>query len=408
MKLRDWLMLSPVFLRCIGRLPVSHLLYLAKQFGNENPHRHNGKLHINTFFPPYPSKVFDRFIDTAIKRTRTPYSVYFAVMDECPFRCSHCSYGMHSKGRVDTNQALDVIEQIKSLGAMTIGFTGGEPLLRDDIVKLVGSVGDEIATIIFTTGYKLDKELAGRLLDAGLGCIMIGLESSDAAEHDKIRDVEGSFAQAIKAIEISLKAGLYTAISTVGTRDKINNGQIQKIAQLAEDSEVHEFRILEPMPTGSFCSNTDEVLSGDESNELADFHKKWNRRNRGPEICSFSYLESEEMFGCGAGFHHLFIDALGNVCPCDLTPLSFGNVFDEPLEKIWFNMGQLFVQPHCGCFMKEICRNTSVLGDGRQFPLDPKTSLDLCRTIDRDGKLPKIYEKLFKGQKPASQPLRQP
>jgi radical SAM protein with 4Fe4S-binding SPASM domain len=31
------------------------------------------------------------------------------------------------------------------------------------------------------------------------------------------------------------------------------------------------------------------------------------------------------MFGCGAGFHHLFIDALGNVCPCDLTPLKLGN-----------------------------------------------------------------------------------
>ena len=407
MKLHDWLKLSPVFLKCLGKLPASHLWYLAKQFRNEHPHHHNGRLYVNTFFPPYPSKPFDRFLETAIERKRVPYSTYFAVTDKCPYNCPHCSYGLHKKGSLGTEHALDIIAQIKSLGTVTIGFTGGEPLLRDDIVELVGSVSDEVATIMFTTGHRLNKELASQLMGADLDCIMIGIESDDSAEHDKVRGVTGSFDEAVKAIHLSLEAGLYTAISTVGTKEKIKNGQIQRLAQLADNYDVHEFRVLEPIPTGSFYNQKDEALSEDESKELADFHKQWNRKNSGPAISGFSYLESEEMFGCGAGFHHLFVDAIGNVCPCDLTPLSFGNVLDEPLEKIWLKMGQLFDLPRCECLMKEICKKTSNLKDSQQLPLDLEKSFDLCKSVNNSDKLPKVYKNLFKGRKPINQPLSQ-
>ena len=165
--------------------------------------------------------------------------------------------------------------------------------------------------------------------------------------------------------------------------------------------------MLEPIPTGSFYNQKDEVLSEDESKELADFHKQWNRKNSGPAISGFSYLESEEMFGCGAGFHHLFVDAIGNVCPCDLTPLSFGNVLDEPLEKIWLKMGQLFDLPRCECLMKEICKKTSNLKDSQQLPLDLEKSFDLCQSVNTGDKLPKVYKNLFKDRKPINQPLSQ-
>jgi len=405
MKLRDWMTLAPIFLKCLGKLPASHLWYLAKQFKNEHPHTHNGRLYVNTFFPPYPSKAFDRFLDIAIERKRLPYSIYFAVTDKCPFNCSHCSYGLHQKGSLDTTQALNVIEQIKSLAAVTLGFTGGEPLLRDDIVDLVSFVGDEAATILFTTGHRLTKELANQLRNSALDCIMIGIESDDSIEHDKVRGVTGSFDEAIKAIGLSLKAGFYTAISTVGTKEKIANGQIQRLAKLAQEHGVHEFRILEPIPTGSFYNQKDEVLSEEESKTLADFHKQWNRKNSGPAISGFSYLESDEMFGCGAGFHHLFIDAIGNVCPCDLTPLSFGNVLDEPLEDIWLKMGELFNLPRCGCLMKELCSKMADLADGKEFPLSMEKSLKLCGTVDNKGQLPMVYRNLFKRRKPINPPL---
>ncbi|AQT67794.1 Antilisterial bacteriocin subtilosin biosynthesis protein AlbA [Anaerohalosphaera lusitana] len=404
MKLRDWVLLTPIFLRCLGKLPLRHLLYLAKQFRNEQPKRHETGLHVNAFFPPYPSKAFDRFLDSVIERRRVPYSVYFAVTDRCPFDCPHCSYGMHQAGEMGTEEAVEVIEQIKSLGTPTIGFTGGEPLLRDDIVELVRACGDELASVMFTTGCGLDSQLADELRRAGLGCIMIGMESSDAGEHDAVRGVEGSFEQAIRTVELSRSAGLYTAVSTVATREKVRSGQIEKLARLAGEYGVHEFRVLEPVPTGSFCKQENEVLGSEESERLADFHKRWNRRNKGPAVSGFSYLESDEMFGCGAGFHHLFIDAVGNVCPCDLTPLSFGNVLDESLESIWLRMGETFELPRCGCLMKDICGQTYVLKNAQELPIDPERSLKVCEAVKKDGPLPKVYKNLLKGRKPVSRP----
>jgi len=380
-------------------MPLSHMWYMAKRLRYENPHRHNNQVYINTFFPPVPSTAFDKFFNSVAKKKWVPFSIYFAVTDQCPYKCPHCSYGLHTKGRMDTNGALDVIAQIKSLGATIIGITGGEPLLRQDIVELVESIGDESSSIIFTTGYNLDEQLCSKFFRAGLGCLAIGIESPDGGEHDKTRGVEGSFQLALRAIQMSLEAGIYTAISTVATREKLLKGQVQQLAELATKYGVHEFRILEPIPTGGLQGRQEESLSAEESKRLADFHKQWNRKKKGPAVVCFSYLESDEMFGCGAGFHHLFVDAVGNVCPCDLTPLSFGNVTEEPLSEIWARMSQWFDRPRCGCFIKEIC-NKLGWGDGAVvLPLSEDQSIELCNAHRRNGKLPRIYKTLYRTKK---------
>ena len=404
MKLRDWLKFAPVFWKCFGKLPARHLLYMAQQVRYENPHSVNGRVHINSFFPPYPSKAFDRFLDAVINGWRVPFSTYFAVTDQCPYHCPHCSYGRHVTGSLDTRQALNVIRQIKSIGTVTLGFTGGEPLLRDDSVDLVAAAKPEMATVMFTTGYNLNSHLAKKLLDVGLDCMTIGIESDDPENHDTIRRCSGSYQTALSAVEQSLAAGLYTAISTIGSRDKLHNGTLERLAEFAAARGVHEFRILEPIPTGSYSGHDSQILTPDESQQIAEFHKQWNRTGTGPAIASFAHLESDAMFGCGAGFHHLFIDALGNVCPCDLTPLKLGNVLERPLTEIWIKMAQWFDLPRCGCLMKRLCSESGVWGKGTEFPLPQELSEDLCRRLQRGEKLPQVFANLFKHRKPTNPP----
>ncbi len=407
MKLRDWLTLTPVFLKSLGKLPIAHLGYMAWQLRYENPQRHNGRLHINAFFPPCPSPAFDRFVNAAVHRWRVPYSVYYAVTDACPYHCPHCSYGRHAPGRLDTRQALDIVEQAGRLGAVTMGFTGGEPLLRDDLPALVAAAGD-MATVVFTTGCRLTEPLAQALREAGLDCITVGLESDRPEEHDAVRGVEGSFATAMDAIRIAREAGLFTAISTMATHDKLRRGTLDALADLATHSGVREFRILEPIPTGGHAGCGAEVLTPDESAQLARFHQAWNRRGKGPAIAAFSYLESDAMFGCGAGFHHLFIDAAGNVCPCDLTPLRFGNAVEEPLVDIWRRMGELFGVPRCGCLMKELCAASDAVQDAAVFPLCRQESEALCRRHVSETPLPKVFANLFRGRTPTNRPANPP
>ena len=110
------------------------------------------------------------------------------------------------------------------------------------------------------------------------------------------------------------------------------------------------------------------------------------------------------MFGCGAGFHHLFIDAVGNVCPCDLTPLALGNVIDEPLVDIWIRMSEWFALPRCGCLARRLGTHSGAIRDAMQFPLCRTNSEALCRQAAHDGQLPEVFGRLFKGHTPTNPP----
>ncbi|MCP4454096.1 MAG: radical SAM protein [Planctomycetes bacterium] len=394
MRIRTLLQLLPVFARSLRYLPLRHVWYLTRQLRYEQLHIHNDRIYVNTFLPPIPSPAFDRLLNAVIHKQRVPFSTYFAITDECPFKCSHCSYGRRASGEMTTAQALDVAEQIKGLGTTTLGFSGGEPLLRQDLPELIRTVGPETETIIFTTGHTLDAPKARQLKRAGLNSLMIGLESYIASTHDAVRGVSESFNEGIEAIRLSREAGLYTAISTVATHDKIKDNTIEKMADLAQDLKVHEFRILEPVPTGRALGQTSALLTPEERQTLTTFHKQWNQARKGPAIASFSHLESDAMFGCGAGYHHLYIDARGEVCPCDLTPLSFGNVLNTPLATIWRQMGEVFTQPRCACFAAEACCDLAEHSPACALPLPQGKSTDLCQSHPCEGPLPRVYDNL--------------
>ncbi|MBI4578073.1 MAG: radical SAM protein, partial [Planctomycetes bacterium] len=393
MSLRSTLAVMRMFARMAGRVPAGHLWYLLRRMRFEKPHHFAGQTRINTFFPPYPSPAFDRFCRAMIERRRVPYSVYLAVTGACPFHCEHCSYAGRPAGELSRPQLLDLIGQIKQLGTSTLGLTGGEPLLRDDVEEFVAAAAPEMVTIVFTTGQGLDAKRAKRLAGAGVACVTIGIESADPAAHDAVRGCQGSFAQAALAAHVCRQTGLYLAISTVATRAKLASGELEAMYELGSRWGAGEFRILSPVATGAWRGCGAAMLTEDERRQLIDFHTTHNRRRSGPAVAAFAYLESDQLFGCGAGYHHLFIDAAGNVCPCDLTPLCFGNATAEPLADIWRRMGRHFPSPRRGCLMAEIgCH----FHDTCPLPLPPSQSQTLCPPSEGAQQLPEGYRRLLR------------
>lgn len=394
MSLARTMLVARMFLRMVGRVPSRHLAYLLRLMRFEKAHRFRGQVRINTFFPPYPSLAFDRFCRSVVERRRVPYSTYVAVTGRCPYRCGHCSYAGRNGREMSREQMLDVIRQVKTIGACTLGLTGGEPLLRNDLEDFITAAAPEMTTIVFTTGHGLDARRGNRLAEAGVGCVTLGLESSDPATHDRVRGCEGSFDEAAAAARACRDAGIYLAISTVGTREKLANGDLESLYALAAEWRAGEFRLLASVATGAWRGNCSATLTREERSALADFHRTHNHRGKGPAVASFAWLESDAVFGCGAGFHHLFIDAAGHVCPCDLTPLSFGDVTAEPLVDIWNRMGMHFPTPRRGCLMNEIGPHLDESGEG--LPLPAARSAELCDACRLDGSLPEGYRRLIR------------
>jgi MoaA/NifB/PqqE/SkfB family radical SAM enzyme len=275
---------------------------------------------------------------------------------------------------------MEVIRQVHTLGASIMGFTGGEPCVRMDLTELVQAASSGgAATILFTSGYGFDAPLADRLRRAGLWSVCVSLDAATAAIHDARRGA-GAFDMAIAALRLARKSGFYTMAGAVATPAFVNEGMADSIHRLLGDLGVHELRIVEAMPCGRLtdCAGS-ELLTPEQVKRLRHVHVETNRAGRGPKICAFNHIESPEIFGCGAGTQHLYIEPSGIVCPCDFTPLGFGNVRETPLVDLWLRMNRAMGDnPRQHCFIqknRDRIRAEAVHG----YPLPPDLSEALCR-----------------------------
>jgi MoaA/NifB/PqqE/SkfB family radical SAM enzyme len=136
------------------------------------------------------------------------------------------------------------------------------------------------------------------------------------------------------------------------------------------------------------------LLSPQEKEDIKRFHIRSNKRNTGPVVAANAYLESAEMFGCNAGYHHCFIDASGEVCPCDLMPLSFGNLTEHSFHEVWNAMEPFFPRPQANCLMGRLAGKIPVT----TLPLPPAQSSNLLSDIEPSA-LPRLYQHLLPRQR---------
>lgn len=180
--------------------------------------------------PPYPSVAFDRYfqgLDLTAKGGHGLLSLEFAITNRCKFNCWHCS-NVHRQGKDLTLEELSkAITEFIDHGVTWVGLSGGEPLLRKDIVDIVRNIGPRATAAILTTGYDLTKKTAKALRSAGLFSFIISLDSIEKAKHDKLRGFSGAYKVALNAIKMSLKYGFYTVVSTVATHSNVTSGELE-------------------------------------------------------------------------------------------------------------------------------------------------------------------------------------
>ena len=333
-------------------------------FRHERVVEHDKKIIVTSLFPPVPTKAFFRifenhtssnpFQDFAKCNRQSPTTIHIALTNECMYRCRHCCNRFKGKNEMNTHEITDLLSQLQDMGVSLIGFTGGEPLLREDLVEIIKAVDDRSITILLTTGYGLSREKARELKNAGLFATLISLDSSKEEIHDKNRGFNGAFRIALKAIENSREEGLYTMIATVATNRNIRDGDLENLFELGKKLDVHEIRVGDMIPTGSLInSSPHDLLSSESRKMLKDVHIKYSKKGGYPKISVFSYIESEKLFGCTAGVFHSYIDAEGNLYPCDFVPISFGNVREKPIKELWREMRETMKHPKRSCFAFE-------------------------------------------------------
>ncbi len=165
---------------------------------------------------------------------KTPVVVW-NVTRRCNLHCGHCYADSHDHEYPDeltTDEGLRLLTDLAAFGVPTVLFSGGEPLMRPDVLELAqAATAAGMRTVLSTNGTKIDPDSAIRVKEAGFSYVGISVDGIGAL-NDKMRGSLGAFDAAVGGIRAARDAGLRTGIRfTIHGRNRDHLGQIFELAE---------------------------------------------------------------------------------------------------------------------------------------------------------------------------------
>ena len=166
-------------------------------------------------------------------------TLYLYIAGACNLACRHCWISptfdpAASSGRfLSLEHARKAVEQGKPLGLSSVKLTGGEPLLHPRFRELVALLADAgLGITIETNGTLIDENLARFLREKKAGFVSVSLDGADAATHDTLRGVPGSFGRAVAGLRALAEAGFQP--QAICTLHRGNAHQMAEVVSLAQ------------------------------------------------------------------------------------------------------------------------------------------------------------------------------
>jgi radical SAM protein with 4Fe4S-binding SPASM domain len=291
-----------------------------------------------------------------------PYVISWNLTYRCNLACEHCyldaggapqvgTENFADRSELSTDECFRVIDEIAAFApeCLTI-LTGGEPLLRRDILEIVRRAAErELWVVVGTNGVRITENVSRRLAEAGARGLSLSLDALDPDRHDRFRKVRGAWRNTVEGAEILNRTGLPFIVQT--TAGAHNLGELDAIAAFAHDrlaAKVWNLYFLVPTGRGQFVSDItpaqyDEVLAS-----LYRIQRKYDRRMLVNAKCAPHYIKtmlenglppartySGGAGGCPAGTHYMGIRPNGDVTPCPYLPVFAGTLRSASLADLW-------------------------------------------------------------------------
>lgn len=293
---------------------------------------------------------------------------------KCNQFCAHCYRDARAEadtGELSTREGLGLLDEIAKCGFRIVVLSGGEPLVRPDILDLIRH-GSQIGlrVVLGTNGTLLTPQWVEALKTAGCARVGISLDSTDPRVHDKFRRMEGAWELSVAGMRYCREAGLPFQIHTTVTER--NQHEILAITDLAVQLGATAHHIFFLVPAGRGESIEAESLRALEYERLlnrilrkqqeVDIELKPTCAPHFMRIAKRRGIPMRFTKGCLAGTHYCVVTPTGDVQPCPYLPLTVGNVLETPFSQIWRmnpvfdDLRQAALQGRCGrCDHADIC-----------------------------------------------------
>lgn len=274
--------------------------------------------------------------------------VSWNTTNACNMYCDHCyrDAGCKAEEELSTAEAKTLLEQIARAGFKIMIFSGGEPLMRPDIVELVAyaaSLG--LRPVFGTNGTLITLEMAQKLKAAGAMGMGISLDSMDREKHNAFRKFPGAWEGAVQGMRNCRAAGLPFQIHT--TVMEWNNHELEALTDfaVAEGAVAHHFFFL--VPTGRAKTIEAESLRAEayedtltrimKKQQEVDIELKPTCAPQFLRIAAQMGMKTRFRRGCLAGTAYCIISPRGKVQPCAYLNMELGDVRQTPFDEIWKN-----------------------------------------------------------------------
>ncbi|HSC29214.1 MAG TPA: radical SAM protein [Vicinamibacterales bacterium] len=312
-----------------------------------------------------------------------PYVISWNLTYRCNLACEHCyldaggtplvgTENFADRSELGTGECFKVIDEIAAFApeCLTI-LTGGEPLLRRDILEIVRRAARrDLWVVVGTNGVRITENVAKRLADAGARGLSLSLDALDPGRHDRFRRVSGAWQNTVEGAEILNRTGLPFIVQT--TAGSHNLGELDAIADFAHDrlaAKVWNLYFLVPTGRGQFVSDMTPAQYDEVLDSLYRIQRKYDRRMLVNAKCAPHYIKtvlensaagaesarpdtdsrasaawpasspirtySGGAGGCPAGTHYMGIRPNGDVTPCPYLPVFAGSLRGARLADLW-------------------------------------------------------------------------
>jgi 12,18-didecarboxysiroheme deacetylase len=293
--------------------------------------------------------------------------VVWNVTRACNLKCIHCYAHAVSRSRekeLTTEQAKTMIDDLAQFGVPVLLFSGGEPLVRPDLVELARyAVAKGMRAVISTNGTLITREKAMELKSVGLSYVGVSLDGMEAI-NDQFRGKTGAFKEAMEGIKNCQEAGLKVGLRF--TINRMNMGEVSRIFDLLEASNIPRVCFYHLVYAGRGSDLIDQDLDHEETRRVVDLimdrTKDLHDRGVVKEVLTvdnhadgpYLYLRmlrqgdprAEEVLsllkmnegnnsgrgiGCISWDGSVYADQFWRHC-------SFGNILETPFSKIWTDL----------------------------------------------------------------------
>ncbi|MGW0080351.1 pyrroloquinoline quinone biosynthesis protein PqqE [Streptomyces sp. NPDC003393] len=351
----------------------------------------------------------------------SPFGLLAELTYRCPLACPYCSNPLNLADYGDeltTGEWLRVLTEAEDLGVLQCHLSGGEPLLRRDVVELVAHAHElGLYTNLITSALGFSRPRAEQLRAAGLDHVQISIQAAEPTVSDRIAGTP-SFHRKIEAMRVVKEVGWPLTMNVVLHRHNID--RLADVLALAEEVGADRVELANTQYYGWAWRNRDALLPSRAQLEAAEAVVRAageRLRDRMDIIYVIPDYYSRYPKPCMGGWasRQLTVTPNGDVLPCPAAqslPLPRASVREETLARIWaeapvmtaFRGTDWMPEPCRSCPRREVdfggCRCQAFLLTGDAARTDP-----VCHLSPDHGLVTRAVEAANAGSRPGDRPL---